>query len=552
MNFFGRYAWVGGEHELNGVIWTEPEEPQAPVGSNFHQIAYPKNWQRHVDGGRILKPVVENGSTERIAFHHHAKEINDITLRSEYVYTANGPAGFEVFDVANIDQKGFSERFLSAPVSPLGQKTYVRTKFATSAALPSTLLNDPMRVRLPVNEEQPIHPLYGYVFVTDREEGLVVVNVACLFNGNPEDNFLKRAKLPDGDAFNPDGVLDGAEYGLVAGHRLYVCTKRGLAVVDIDKPERPRLVGELADGFLKNPKAIAIQFRYAFVTDDDGLKVIDISEPTRPRAVTSLRLNHAHKLYVARTYAYVANGPEGLAIIDIENPERPRLDQMFNADGALNDTHAVQIGSVAASMYAQVADGKNGLRILQMISPDTVDGAAGFSPRPAPRLIATYSTKHPMLAVSRGLDRDRVVDETGNQTVVFGRRGSRPFKVNEMQPFLRHKDGDMYRVEDVVTRKVEEEKEIEIAGKKEKKKITRLGVFTKGGRELVDPNPPPPPPAPPVQPATPLTPGFDPLVLPPELRPAPAPGGMKPATPDEPKKSPEPAENAEAVKPQNQ
>ena len=31
-----------------------------------------------------------------------------------------------------------------------------------------------------------------------------------------------------------------------------------------------------------------------------------------------------------------------------------------------------------------------------------------------------------MLAVSRGLDRDRVVDETGGQTVVFGRRGSRP------------------------------------------------------------------------------------------------------------------------------
>ena len=72
--------------------------------------------------------------------------------------------------------------------------------------------------------------------------------------------------------------------------------------------------------------------------------------------------------------------PEGLAIIDVENPEQPRLDQMFNADGALNDTRAVQIGSVAASMYALVADGKNGLRVLQLISPDTVEGAAGFSP----------------------------------------------------------------------------------------------------------------------------------------------------------------------------
>ena len=45
------------------------------------------------------------------------------------------------------------------------------------------------------------------------------------------------------------------------------------------------------------------------------------------------------------------------------------------------------------------------------------------------------------ICVSRGLDRDRVVDETGGQTVVFGRRGSRPFHLSEMLPFLRHVNG---------------------------------------------------------------------------------------------------------------
>ena len=34
--------------------------------------------------------------------------------------------------------------------------------------------------------------------------------------------------------------------------------------------------------FLRNPRCVAIQFRYAFVTDDDGLKVVDITDPTRP------------------------------------------------------------------------------------------------------------------------------------------------------------------------------------------------------------------------------------------------------------------------------
>src|SRR5262249_22142645 len=67
------------------------------------------------------------------------------------------------------------------------------------------------------------------------------------------------------------------------------------------------------------------------------------------------------------------------------------------------------------------------------------------------KLIATYPTRGPALAVSRGLDRDRVVDETGNQTVVFGRRGSRPFHSDEMEKFYRHEDGSVYRVEDVET-----------------------------------------------------------------------------------------------------
>jgi hypothetical protein len=92
-----------------------------------------------------------------------------------------------------------------------------------------------------------------------------------------------------------------------------------------------------------------------------------------------------------------------------------------------------------------------------LISPDTVPGAQGFSPRPNPKLIATYRTKGEAICVSRGLERDRVVDETGGQTVVFGRRGSRPFHLDEMDRFYRRADdakdageGELYRVEDVV------------------------------------------------------------------------------------------------------
>jgi hypothetical protein len=195
-----------------------------------------------------------------------------------------------------------------------------------------------------------------------------------------------------------------------------------------------------------------VQFRYAFVTDDEGFKVVDITDPTRPKWIPGaiVPLKHAQRFYLARTYAYVADGEDGLAFIDITNPEKPALQRLYTADGALNDVRAVQVGSVNASEFALVADGKNGLRVIQLISPENVPGHMGFSPLPNPKLIATYPTSGPAVDVSRGLDRDRVVDETGNQTVVFGRRGSRPFHIDEMEKFYRHENGTVYTVEDVV------------------------------------------------------------------------------------------------------
>ena len=75
----------------------------------------------------------------------------------------------------------------------------------------------------------------------------------------------------------------------------------------------------------------------------------------------------------------------------------------------------------------------------------------GFSPTPNPKLISTFPTKSPAVAVGRGLDRDRVVDESGNETVVFGRKGSRPFNLAEMKKFY-ERDGELYTVENVFTR----------------------------------------------------------------------------------------------------
>ena len=73
----------------------------------------------------------------------------------------------------------------------------------------------------------------------------------------------------------------------------------------------------------------------------------------------------------------------------------------------------------------------------------------GFSPRPNPELIGWRQTDAPAFSLSRPLERDRGVDETGHQIAVFGRIGARPFNLEEQQGFYL-RDGAVFKVSDEI------------------------------------------------------------------------------------------------------
>jgi hypothetical protein len=444
MNFMGRYIYVAnGNKGYTAVAVAKHDEPPAIIGSDFQKVVYPDDYARFKRKKGQLSEA-----------YQHAGKALDVQARGEYLYAAMGSGGLRVYDIANVDNKDFSERTTTAPVSPIGQHFYVKTKYAQAVASPSTLAIDPSRTHRPENEEQLPHLMYGFLYVADKYEGLVIIGdpnlkgktpgVGTLLDGDPTNNFLKRAL-----AFNPDGLLRGARRIAFAGTYAYVLADAGLVVVDLDNPLQPKVTAQIGSPALDQPVGIAVQFRYAFVVDRAGLKVLDITDPSKPVAVNNaaVPLADARNVYTARTYAYVAAGKQGLAIVDIERPDQPRLDQMFNDGGKLNDSNDVKLGMVSSSLFAFVADGRNGLQVVQLFGPEEDPNFAGFSPRPAPKLIATYRGSGSALAVSRGIDRDRAVDETGNQLAVFGRRGSRPFNKQELQN-LYLRDGQLYTVTD--------------------------------------------------------------------------------------------------------
>jgi hypothetical protein len=446
-NFIGRYCWVGlGSGGLAGVVVTEQQEPQAVIGSSFHKIAFPDDFGKHLANQGVLQKSHHHATADAVSLALNPlkrREVLQVQMRGEYLYAACGADGLRVFDIAFIDDKAFSQRITTAPVSPLGQQFYVKTAYATGVASPSTTAPDPTRTHDPANFEGTVHAMYGYLYVSDLEEGLVMVGAGTLLDGNPLNNFLKRDVT-----FNPDGILKGARSITIAGTNAWICCNAGIVVVSIEDPTCPKIVSVIGSPNVIRPTSVEIQFRNAFVCDAEGLKTFDITDPAAAVPLATVPLATANKVYVARTYAYVAAGQQGLVIVDVTNPHAPFIDQCFDADGKMNDVRDVKLGITYVSEFAYVADGANGLRVVQLTGPET-PGNVGFSPRPTPQLVASYPvTKGGMaLSVSEGVDRDRAVDESGNQLSVFGRVGAKPLDLESQQRMYLNK-GRLWKVSD--------------------------------------------------------------------------------------------------------
>jgi len=439
LNFVGYNAWVGEEAQLEAVRVTEWDEPQAVIGSYLHRYAYPDWYAEHEARGLELPEAYDHGSEDAIRC---------LQLRGEYLYAATGSGGMRVYDVASIGNKGISERIITAPFSPLGHDTHISSRNATCVALPTNQSIAPTRnqgeLMRVTNQEKAFTEVYHYAFISDAEEGLIVTNVDTLADGEPRNNFLTRALT-----WNENNILKGARHLVVGGKFLYICADVGVVILDVENPLEPHLAAVVP---IDGARASALQFRYLFVTDAAGLEVIDVTHPDKPQRLEGARvpLGDAQRVYVARTYAYVAAGKDGLAIIDVEQPRHPRLYQLYNADGRLNDARDVIVGSTNASLFAYVADGRNGLKVVQLTSPEIQPKFYGFSPEPKPHMIAWRKTRSAALALSKGLDRDRAVDETGGQIAVFGRIGGRPFTADEMKRFYQNPDGTVWQVTDGV------------------------------------------------------------------------------------------------------
>jgi hypothetical protein len=454
IDFIGFHSYVGGDGSVDAVQVTEWEEPQAVIGSYLQKYAYPDFYQTHLDKKKVLE----------IGHSHKSGQVNCLQLRGEYLFAAAGSKGLQVYDVASIANKGVSQRIIGSPASALGQNTTIKSTNATCLSMLTTQPIAPARnegdLMRNVNQEKPFHPIYNYVVITDSVEGIILSDVGTLSDGEPRNNFLERALT-----WNEQGILNGARDIEVGGHYAYIVADAGLVILDLNTPLEPRHVATVP---LNDGRAVFQQFRFLFVTDADGLKSIDISSPEAPKLVANntISIKDARRVFVARTYAYVAAGAGGLVIVDVTKPKEMEYYQRLTND--ISDAHDVVVASTNASLFAYVADGEAGLKVVQLTSPDSQPRYYGFSPEPKPEVIAKFKTSKPALSLSRGLERDRAVDETGGQVAVFSRIGAGPLSEADMKSLYLNDEGELWFVSDKIKKeKPEPDSTTNSSGEKE-------------------------------------------------------------------------------------
>ena len=248
IGFLGYNAWVGEEKHIEGVQVTEWEEPQAVIGSYLHRYAYPDWYADHLKRKRALPDAHDHTTRGRAEC---------VIKRGEYLFVSEGPGGMRVYDIASIANKGVSQRIITAPFGAWGQNTHIPSKNATCVTLPTTQpiapsknQGDLMRV---ANQEQPFHPIYNYAAITDSEEGLILVDVNTLQDGEPRNNFLKRALT-----WNKDGILKGARHITLGGSYAYITANAGVVIVNLMDPLKPVVAAVIP---LKGARSTALQFR---------------------------------------------------------------------------------------------------------------------------------------------------------------------------------------------------------------------------------------------------------------------------------------------------
>lgn len=318
----------------------------------------------------------------------------DIEVVDRYAYVADGDAGLQVIDISNpavpMRVGGADTAGIAVGISVVGRYAYVADGGAGLQVIDVGNPTAPILVGTYATPGQAITGVAvagNYAYAVDYASGLLVIDVSD--PTQPVRLGSYRHSL-------------GAASVAVSGAHAYVAWgSHGLIIVDIGSPAAPRLVGEY-DITAGSALRVTLADGKAYLAyEDAGLHVIDVSNPADPRRAGSYDTSGtANGVAVAGIYAYVADGANGLEVIDISRfPNAPARVGGYGPPG-----EAIR-GIASAGNYAYAAAGSSGLLVIDISDPNV------------PERVASVDTTNALGVVVAG-DHAYVADADGGLQII--------------------------------------------------------------------------------------------------------------------------------------
>ncbi len=211
----------------------------------------------------------------------------------------------------------------------------------------------------------------NYVYITDAEKGLLVLDVS-----NPD------APVLVGKYLIPARVSDM----MIHQDHLLITTGESLAVVNISDAGNPVELSFCEYDSIGEGGPLATLGNYAFVAIDEHLPVgrlteilvINLAAPESPGLVGRgySWLIRQNDLAAAGTYVYVVSGTGdgALQIVDVAHPEGQWMSNVVGTCRTPGDGYEVDV----SQGYAYVADGRGGLRVIDVSDPTSPTEVGSF------------------------------------------------------------------------------------------------------------------------------------------------------------------------------
>ena len=407
---------------------TEWDEPQAVIGSYLHRYAYPDWFAAHEKRGRQLAEAHDHGTRRRGRLPAAARRVpvrrrgrgRHARLRRRQSSPTRASR--------SASSRRRSRRSATTRTSPRRTPPASRCR-PTSRSHPSRNQGELMRV---TNQEQPFHPIYNYAFVTDAEEGLILVDVNTLRRRRAAQQLPQaRADLERGRRARRARATSriGGHYALRRGRRGHRrrststirCSPKVAAIVPLAGRARDRAAVPLP---VRRPTATGLQGRRRHRSR---------SAPRWSQSSARRRSRDAQRR-LRRAHLRLCRGRRREGLVDRRRRARRSAaarTRRFTADGKLDDARDVVVGidqRLAVRLRRGRAERAQGA--CSSPRPTASRSSTASAPSRSRELIACVPTAQPGARRCRkGLERDRGVDETGGPDRGVRPLGSRPFNL---------------------------------------------------------------------------------------------------------------------------